>query len=170
QQQTKKAKRFELSIRYGIGAARMAAADAGVDFNHLDPDRAGIIEGTTVSGMESSFKGQTMFEERGFKHMSPFTLINAYCGGGSGEIALELGIRGHAISISTGSASGNDAVGHAFDLIQRDDADIFVAGGAESPILAPLWGAFCLTKVMTARNDEPKTSMRPASRSAAPNR
>ncbi|MEQ2006704.1 MAG: beta-ketoacyl-[acyl-carrier-protein] synthase family protein [Limisphaerales bacterium] len=157
----KKAKRFEVSIRYGIAAARMAAADAGVDFSKLDPDRAGIIEGTTVSGMESSFKGQTTFEQRGFKHMSPFTLINAYCGGGSGEIALELGIKGHAISISTGSASGNDAVGLGFDLIQRDDADVFVAGGAESPILAPLWGAFCLTKVMTSRNEEPKTAMRP---------
>lgn len=157
----KKARRFEVSIRYGIAAARMAAADAGVDFAKLDPDRAGIIEGTTVSGMESSFKGQSTFEQRGFKHMSPFTLINAYCGGGSGEIALELGIKGHAISLSTGSASGNDAVGHAFDLIQHDEADVFVAGGAESPILAPLWGAFCLTKVMTARNEEPKTAMRP---------
>jgi 3-oxoacyl-[acyl-carrier-protein] synthase II len=160
----KKAKRFELSIRFGIGAARMAAKDAGVDFSKLDPDRAGIVEGTTVSGMESSFKGQTTFEQRGYRHMSPFTLINAYCGGGSGEIALELGIKGHAISLSTGSASGNDAIGHAFDLIQHDEADVFVAGGAESPILAPLWGAFCLTKVMTARNDEPKGAMRPFDR------
>ena len=160
----KKAKRFELSIRFGIGAARMAAKDAGLDFGKLDPDRAGIVEGTTVSGMESSFKGQTTFEQRGYRHMSPFTLINAYCGGGSGEIALELGIKGHAISLSTGSASGNDAIGHAFDLIQHDEADVFVAGGAESPILAPLWGAFCLTKVMTSRNDEPKGAMRPFDR------
>lgn len=157
----KKSKRFEVSIRYGIAAARMAAADADVNFTKLDPDRAGIIEGSTVGGMESSFKGQTTFEQRGYRHMSPFTLINAYCGGGSGEIALELGIHGHAISISTGSASGNDAVGMALDLIQRDDADIFIAGGAESPILAPLWGAFCLTKVMTTRNEEPKSAMRP---------
>ena len=81
----KKAKRFELSIRYGVAAARMAAADAGVDFTKLDPDRAGIIEGTTVSGMESCFKGQTTFEQRGFKHMSPFTLINAYSGGEIGR-------------------------------------------------------------------------------------
>lgn len=163
--EAKKAKRFEVSIRYGIAAARMAAADAGVDFTKLDPDRAGIVEGTTVSGMESSFKGQTTFEQHGYRHMSPFTLINAYCGGGSGEIALELGIKGHAISLSTGSASGNDAVGHAFDLIQHDDADVFIAGGTESPILAPLWGAFCLTKVMTARNEEPKTAMRPFDKS-----
>ena len=157
----KKAKRLELSIRYGLAAARLAATDAGVDFTKLDPDRAGIIEGTTVSGMESSFKGQTTFAEQGFKHMSPFTLINAYSGGGSGEIALDLGIQGHAITLSTGSASGNDAIGHAFDLIQRDDADIFLAGGAEAPLLAPLWGAFCLTKVMTARNDTPAMAMRP---------
>jgi 3-oxoacyl-[acyl-carrier-protein] synthase II len=161
----KKARRFERSIQYGIAASAMAAKDAGIDFHKMDADRVGIIEGTSVSGMESSFKGQTAYLNKGYTSMSPFTLINAYCGGGSGEMALELGIKGHAVSYSSSSASGNDAIGYATNMIRQDEVDVVVAGGTEAPLLAPLWGAFCLTKVMTMRNDTPQEAMRPLDRS-----
>ena len=157
----KKAHRFDLSIQYGLAAARQAITDAGMGSEVGDPERVGIIEGTSVSGMESSFKGQTAFERRGYRGMSPFTLINAYTGGGAGEIALDLGIRGHACSYSSGSASGNDAMGYALRMIRDDEVEVMVAGGTEAPILAPLWGAFCLTKVMSTRNETPATAMRP---------
>ena len=157
----KKVRRFDLSIQYALAAAKQAITDAGVDFHKCDPSRMGIIEGTSVSGMESSFKGQTAFEQRGYRGMSPFTLINAYTGGGAGEIALELGIRGHAASYSSGSASGNDVIGYALRMIRDDEVDVMVAGGTEAPILAPLWGAFCRTQVMSTRNETPESAMRP---------
>lgn len=157
----KKARRAELSIRFGVGAAKLALQDAGVKLDQFDPDRAGIVEGTSVGGMESSFRGHLSFLEKGYKSMSPFTLINAYSGGGSGEIALEVGARGHAISLCTGSASGNDAVGYAAEMVAGDEVDLVVAGGAEAPILAPLWGAFCQARVMTRRNEQPASAMRP---------
>lgn len=157
----KKARRFERSIQYGIAASAMAVKDAEIDITKMNADRVGMIEGTSVSGMEASFKGQTAFLNKGYTSMSPFTLINAYCGGGSGEMALELGIKGHAVSYSSSSASGNDAIGYASNMIRQDEVDVVVAGGTEAPILAPLWGAFCLTKVMTLRNDTPQEAMRP---------
>lgn len=157
----KKVRRFDLSIQYALAAAKQAMMDAGGLGGICDPERMGIIEGTSVSGMESSFKGQTAFEQRGYRHMSPFTLINAYTGGGAGEIALELGIQGHAASYSSGSASGSDVIGYALRMIRDDEADVMVAGGAEAPLLAPLWGAFCRTKVMSTRNDTPGQAMRP---------
>ncbi len=157
----KKARRFDLSIQYGIAAAKLALDDAKGDLLTRHPERIGIIEGTSVSGMESSFKGQTAFENRGYRGMSPFTLINAYTGGGAGEIALELGIQGHAASYSSGSASGNDVMGYALRMIRDDEVDVMFAGGAEAPILAPLWGAFCLMKVMSTSNATPATAMRP---------
>jgi 3-oxoacyl-[acyl-carrier-protein] synthase II len=157
----KKAHRFDLSIQYGLAAARLALDDASADLVTRNPERIGIIEGTSVSGMESSFKGQTAFEDRGYRGMSPFTLINAYTGGGAGEIALDLGIRGHAASYSSGSASGNDVMGYALRMIRDDEVDVMVAGGTEAPILAPLWGAFCRTRVMSTRNETPATAMRP---------
>ena len=161
----KKARRFERSIQYGIAAAQQAAQDAGLDIGKLDADRVGVVEASSVGGMESSFKGQTAYEEKGYRGMSPFTLINAYCGGGSGEIALELGCQGLAVTYSSGSASGNDVMGYASSMIQRDEVDVMVAGGSESPLLAPLWAAFCKTRVMTKRNDDPQHSMRPFERS-----
>ena len=158
----KKARRFDLSIQYGIAAARLSMQDAKGDVVSRNPERVGIIEGTSVSGMESSFKGQTAFEStRGYRSMSPFTLINAYTGGGAGAIALELGIQGHAASYSSGSASGNDVIGYALRMIRDDEVDVMFAGGAEAPILAPLWGAFCLMKVMSTCNDAPATAMKP---------
>ena len=96
----KKARRFDLSIQYGIYAAAQAAEDAGIRGKSFDPDRIGVVEASSVSGMESTFKGQTAFEDKGYRSMSPFTLLNAYAGGGSGEIALELGIQGHALTYS----------------------------------------------------------------------
>jgi 3-oxoacyl-[acyl-carrier-protein] synthase II len=157
----KKSRRFELSIQYGIAASHMAVQDAGLNLSELDPDRVGVVEGTSVAGMESSFKGQTTYLNKGYSSMSPFTLINAYCGGGSGEMALELGVKGHAVTYCSGSASGNDAIGYALGMIQHDEVDVVIAGGAESPILAPLWGAFCQTKVMTCQNDNPAEAMKP---------
>lgn len=159
--EAKMTRRYDLSIQYGIAASRMAVSDANIDFSAMDSDRVGIVEGTSVSGMESSFKGQITYLTKGYNHMSPFTLINAYTGGGSGEIALELGIKGPVLSYCSGSASGNDSIGHAANMIRADEADVMVAGGAEAPILAPLWGAFCQTKVMTLRNDDPQGAMRP---------
>lgn len=157
----KKGRRFETSAQYGIAASILAERDADLRFQELDQDRVGIIEGTSVSGMESSFKGQTAYETKGYRAMSPFTLINVYCGGGSGEIALELGIKGHAVSYSSGSASGNDAIGYAAAMIANDEVDVMLAGGTEAPLLAPLYGAFCLTKVMTLHNAVPQEAMRP---------
>lgn len=161
----KKGRRFDLSAQYGLAASTLAVHDAGLDIPRMDADRVGIVEGTSVSGMESSFKGQAAFLNKGYRSMSPFTLINAYCGGGSGEIALELGITGLAVSYSSGSASGNDVIGYAASLIRNDEVDVVVAGGTEAPLLAPLFGAFCLTRVMTARNDTPKEAMRPFDKS-----
>jgi len=164
--EAKKAKRYDLSAQYGIAASVRAVRDAGLKISDLDPDRVGVVEGSSVSGMESTFKGQTAFHsQRGYRAMSPFTLINAYSGGGSGEIALELGIRGLAVSYSSGSASGNDVMGYAANLIRTDEVDVVIAGGTEAPLLAPLYGAFCLTRVMSARNDQPREAMRPFDKS-----
>jgi len=164
--EAKKARRFDLSAQYGIAASVRAVRDGGLKIADLDPDRVGVVEGSSVSGMESTFKGQTAFlSDRGYRSMSPFTLINAYSGGGSGEIALELGIHGLAVSYSSGSASGNDVLGYAANLIRNDEVDVVIAGGTEAPLLAPLFGAFCLTRVMSDRNDQPQQAMRPFDKS-----
>ena len=160
----KKGRRFAMAIQYAIAAAKQALLDATQTTRVADigdPERMGVIEGTSVSGIESWLNGMPSFEERGYRGISPFSLINGYMGAGAGEIALDLDIRGHACTYSSGSASGNDVMGYALRLIQDDEVDVMVAGGSEAPILAPLWGAFCQTKVMTTHNEKPETAMRP---------
>jgi 3-oxoacyl-[acyl-carrier-protein] synthase II len=115
--------------------------------------------------MDSWLSEHVGFLERGYRAISPFTLINAHSGSGSGELALELGVRGHAISFSTGSASGNDVIGFGLRTIRSDEVDVMVVGGTEAPILAPLWGAFGFAKVMSGRASDSNPAMRPFDKS-----
>ena len=161
----KKARRYDLSIQYGIAASIEAVRDSSLVISKMDPDRIGIIEATSLSGMESAFKGQVDYTEKGYRRLSPYYLINAYCGGGSGEIAVELGLKGFAMTYSSGSASGNDAIGYAASLIRQDEMDVIIAGGTEAPLLPPLFGGFCAGRLMTVRNDDPQHAMRPFDKS-----
>lgn len=157
----KMARRLDFSHRYGIAAARLAAGDAGIDFQQMDPDRVGIVEGTSMSSNEAAAKADEGYHRRGYKGVGPFALINGYNGAGSGEIAKELNIHGHSITLSSSSASGNDALGYAVSMIRNEDVDVMVAGGAEAPIAPNIWGALCLGQVMSRRNDTPEIAMRP---------
>ena len=160
----KKRKRLDLHIQYGLAAARCAISDAGIDIGCLDAERIGLIEGASTSGLESAFGMQQAYLNRGYQRMSPFYLINAYSGSGSAEIALDIGIKESAITCSTGSASATDAIGLACSVIQHAEADLMLAGGAEAPLLAPIWGVFCRTNIMTTRNKTPQEAMRPFDR------
>ena len=160
----KMARRLEYSHRYGIAAARLAQQDAGIDFSEIDADRVGIVEGTSVSGNETSTKSHEAYFKSGYKGVGPFALANG-SGAGSGEIAKELHIRGHAITLSSSSASGNDSIGYAVSMIQNEEMDAMVAGGSEAPIVPGIWGALCLAQVLTRRNSTPTGAMRPFDKS-----
>jgi len=162
---SRKPGRFDLTIQYGVAAATLAVRDSGLDLSGLDPDRVGVIEGTTISGMESIIKTRDAFvaNDGNFRALHPYNLVASYCGEGSSTISLHLGIQGHAITYCSGCASGNDAVGYATRLIQSDDIDVAVAGGAEET-MEMLHIGFCRLRAMTEQNDEPARAMRPFDR------
>jgi 3-oxoacyl-[acyl-carrier-protein] synthase II len=154
------AKRLDRSTQFGIAAAQMCARDGALDLSKLNPARVGIVEGTTVSTLESATRSAEAWKTRGHRGISLFAMVNGYSGSGSGEIAMELGIKGHAITISSGSASGNDVMGYALSMIRDDEADVMIAGGAEAPIQPLVWGAFCQSRVMATGNP-PGSAMKP---------
>ena len=162
---SKRAKHCDLVTQYAVAAAVLAVKDSKIDFKDCDPDRIGTVEGTTVSGMESMFRGQQDYLRGGHRALSPFTVINAYCGEGSSNISLELGIRSHATTFCSGCASGNDAIGYATMMIQQDEADIMLAGATDDTMAEPMYGGFCQLRVMSKRNDSPQEAMRPFDRS-----
>lgn len=160
----KKAKRFERSIRHALVATHLAVADSGIEASALNHDRAAVIDGTSLGGLESGFKAQAAYQNKGYKSMSPFSMINSYNGGSSAEIAIEFGIEGEARSVGTGSCSGSDAIGQARSLILNDEADVVLAGGSETPLLGPVCGALCLARATSTNNDSPTSAMRPFDR------
>jgi 3-oxoacyl-[acyl-carrier-protein] synthase II len=155
------AKRLDRSTQYGIGAARLAVDDARLSIEAMDPARVGVVEGTTVSTLDAATRSAESWKARGHRGISLFAMVNGYSGSGSGELALELGIKGHAITLSSGSASGNDVMGYALSMIREDEADIMVTGGAEAPIQPLVWGAFCQSRVMVTDGHPPGSAMRP---------
>jgi 3-oxoacyl-[acyl-carrier-protein] synthase II len=157
----KVARRLDTSHLYAVAASRLAAEDAGLDFSKIDPDRCGVVEGTTVSSHETAVSTDEGYQRRGSRGVSPFGLANGYSGAGSGEVACELGIRGHAITCSSGSASGNDAIGYALNMIKGEDVEVMVAGGSEATMFRNIWGGLAQAKVMTRHNEEPQKAMRP---------
>lgn len=157
----KLARRLDRSLQLSVAAAKLAAQDAGVDFSSMDADRCGVIEGTSLSNNESAWLTKELYLKRGYRAVGMSALINGYCGGGSGEIANELGVRGHAITCSTTSASGNDAVGYALNMIRSEEVDVMIAGGAEAPLIESVWAIFCYNRVMSRHMDDAQRAMRP---------
>jgi 3-oxoacyl-[acyl-carrier-protein] synthase II len=101
---------------------------------------------------------------RGYRGTGLAGLLNSHNGAGSAEIACLLGVRGHAVTLGSGSASSNDAIGYALDMIALERADVMIAGGAEAPLLPLVWASMCLGKIMTRRNETPAQAMRPFDR------
>lgn len=162
---SRKPGRFDLTIQYGVAAASLAVADAGIDLTTLDEDRVGVIEGTTMSGEESITKLYDSYKEsnNNFRAMHPYNAVASYCGEGSSTISLHLGIRGHAMTYCSGCASSNDALGQAARMIQLDDIDVALAGGAEGTFEL-VYAGFCRLRAMTEHNGDPAQAMRPFDR------
>jgi 3-oxoacyl-[acyl-carrier-protein] synthase II len=158
------ARRLDLGQLYGVAASRLAVADAGLDLRQLDPERVGVVEGSSVGGMEAGITAQLAYAQRGYRGVAPSGMINGHHGAGSGEVARQLGIQGYAITVGTSSASGADAIGHALRTLQLGEVDVALAGAAEAPLFPAVWASLCLNKVMTRRNDSPKQAMRPFDR------
>jgi len=132
----------------------------------LDEDRVGVVEGTTMSGEESITKLYDSYKDsnKNFRAMHPYNAVASYCGEGSSTISLHLGIRGHAVTYCSGCASSNDAIGHAARMIQLDDVDVAVAGGAEGTFEL-VYAGFCRLRAMTEHAGNPANAMRPFDRS-----
>ena len=114
--------------------------------------------------MSSTITSNDGLRERGYRGAGLGGLLNSHNGAGSAEIACHLGVHGHAVTIGSGSASSNDAIGNALDAIALDRADVMIAGGSEAPLLPVVWASMCVGKVMTRRNSDPERAMRPFDR------
>ena len=127
----------------------------------IDADRTGVVEATSLSNVDAAYKGRRAFDERGIKAINPSLMISGYVGSGSAEIATRIGCKGHAITCSSSSASGNDVLGYALSMIRYEDVDVMLAGGAEAPIIDTVFSGFAQARAMTRWTGNPAEAMRP---------
>ncbi len=157
----KEARRMDKFSQYGVVAAAMAIEDAALDMEALDKDRTGVIIGSGIGGMETFEEQCKVLVNRGPSRISPFLIPMMIANMAAGQIAIKFGLKGPNITTITACASSGNAIGDAFKLIQRDNAEVVIAGGTEAPITPLAVAGFCAAKAMSTNNEEPEKASRP---------
>ncbi len=162
----KEQRRIEDFILFGIAAAQMAFDDSGLEFRSEDErERAGVLIGSGIGGLDGIAKQTLILHEKGARRVSPFFITSSLINLVSGQVSIRLGLKGPNHAVVTACASGAHAIGDAARLIALDDADVMVAGGAESAICPIGYAGFCATKALTTHfNDNPSAASRPYDR------
>ena len=150
-------------ILYGMAAATQAVADSG--YVPADEDakcRAGVMIGSGIGGLSSIAETAVLLKERGPRRVSPFFIPSALINLVSGQVSIKFGFKGPNHAVVTACSTGAHAIGDAARLIALDDADVMVAGGAESPISEIGIAGFNACKALsTKRGDNPQAASRP---------
>ncbi|MDO5657851.1 MAG: beta-ketoacyl-ACP synthase II [Paracoccus sp. (in: a-proteobacteria)] len=150
-------------ILYGMAAAEQAVRDSGWQpESDEDRERTGVMIGSGIGGLTSIAETAVLIKERGPKRVSPFFIPGALINLVSGQVSIRFGFKGPNHAVVTACSTGAHAIGDAARLIALGDADVMVAGGAESPISEIGIAGFNACKALsTKREDDPKSASRP---------
>lgn len=149
----KEARRLDKYAQFALAAALEAYARSGLDKIDFDKTRMGVFVTSGIGGAETIEKQHNLFLEKGSKRISPFVVSMMIANMGAAKIAIDLGAKGPAESVVTACASSTYATGNALRVIQRGDADIMIAGGAESPISEFSFAGFVANRSMSNVGD-----------------
>lgn len=158
---SKEAKQMDTFIHYGVAAGVQAWKDCGLTATDENADRIGTIIGSGIGGLPRIEETQIEYLERGPRRISPFfvpaSLINLI----SGQLSIMLGLKGPSYAVVSACTTGLHSIGDAARLIEYGDADVMVAGGAESTVSPLGIGGFAAMRALSTRNDDPETASRP---------
>jgi len=160
----KDSKKMDPFIHYALGASIMALADAGLQITAANTDRCGVLLGCALGGYTSFEQHHAVLREHGPSRVSPFCLPMVLPNMAAGQVSIFLGLRGPTSCVTTACAAASHAIGDAFKIIQRGDADVMVTGGAEAGITPLTVAAFSSMKVLSRRNTDPQRASRPFER------
>ena len=150
-------------ILYGMAAAEQAVKDSGWEpQTEEDRERTGVMIGSGIGGLTSIAETAVLIKERGPKRVSPFFIPGALINLVSGQVSIRFGYKGPNHAVVTACSTGAHAIGDAARLIMLGDADVMVAGGAESPISEIGIAGFNACKALsTKRDNDPQSASRP---------
>ncbi len=159
----KEQRKTDVFITLAMAAAVEAIADSGwAPTEEEDLNRTGVLIGSGIGGLETTYEASITLKERGPRRLSPFTVPAQLINLASGLVSIRFGYRGPNHSVVTACATGTHAIGDAARLIMFDDADVMIAGGAEAAINRLGVGGFAAARALsTGYNDRPTEGSRP---------
>ena len=158
---SKEAKQMDTFIHYGLAASIDAWRDSGLDINQINPERAGVIVGSGIGGLPRIEETQTAFLQKGPRRINPFFVPSSLINLISGHLTIMLGLKGPSYGVVSACTTGLHSIGDAGRLIEYGDADVMIAGGAESTVSPLGIGGFAAMRALSTRNDDPTTASRP---------
>lgn len=159
----KDARRMDIFIHYGMAAAIQAVKDAGIETigNHLDPERIGVNIGSGIGGLSMIEGTHDAYHAGGPRKISPFFIPSTIINMIAGNLSIMFGFKGPNLAIVTACSTATHCIGDSARLIEYGDADVMVAGGAESCVTPLAVGGFAAARALSTRNDDPVTASRP---------
>ena len=158
---TKEARHMDTFIHYGIAAGTQAIRDSGITITDQNAERIGVMVGSGIGGLPMIEDTNSELLSRGPRRISPFFVPGSIINMISGHLSILLNLKGPNVAAVTACTTGLHSIGLAARLIQYGDADIMLAGGAESTISPLGVGGFAAARALSTRNDDPATASRP---------
>ncbi len=158
----KEVRKYDRFTQFAMIVADQVMADSKLDVNKLDLDRAGVIWGSGIGGLETLMQEVTDFiKGDGTPRFNPFFIPKMIADIPAGHISIKYGFRGPNFTTTSACASAANALIDAYNFIRLDKADVFITGGSEAAVVEPGIGGFSSMKAISERNDDPKIASRP---------
>jgi 3-oxoacyl-[acyl-carrier-protein] synthase II len=157
----KEARHMDTFIHYGMAAGIQAIQDSGLAVTDENADRIGVIVGSGIGGLPMIEETHAELTNRGARRISPFFVPASIINMISGHLSIKYGLKGPNLAIVTACTTGLHCIGAAARMIEYGDADVMIAGGAESTISPLGLGGFAAARALSARNGDPATASRP---------
>ena len=157
----KESRHMDTFIHYGMAAGIQAIEDSGLNVTEENAERIGVNIGSGIGGLPMIEKTHGELEKRGPRRISPFFVPSSIINMISGFLSIRYGLKGPNLSIVTACSTGLHSIGFAARIIAYGDADVMIAGGAESTVSPLGVGGFASARALSSRNDDPATASRP---------
>jgi len=158
---SKEIRHMDRFVQFAMVAAKEAIEDSKIDLNKADRNRCGVLIGSGIGGLHTFEAQHKIYLEKGPSKISPFLIPMLIVNMASGEVSIAHGLKGPNSCVATACASSNHAIGDAFRIVQRGEADMMVTGGSEGCITPMGFGGFCSCKALSRRNHDPAGASRP---------
>lgn len=157
----KEARQMDTFIHYGLAAGVQAWLDSGLEVTEANAERIGVIVGSGIGGLPRIEETQTEMLERGPRRISPFFVPGSLINLISGQLSIKYGFKGPSYAVVSACTTGLHSIGDSARMIEYGDADVMIAGGAESTVSPLGIGGFAAMRALSTRNDDPETASRP---------